>query len=123
MLARRDRKGAEAKSKAPLATIAERAAALMTEIQQSLFDQARAAMSAHTRQFEDYAAFRKQMEGEGGGGFAEIYWCGRPECETRIREETKATCRAIPIERTGAAGKCLICGESAADRPFFAKSY
>jgi prolyl-tRNA synthetase len=123
VLARRDRKGAEAKSKTPLATIAERAAALMTEIQQSLFDQARAAMSAQTRQFEDYAAFRKQMEGEGGGGFAEIYWCGRPECETRIREETKATCRAIPIERTGAAGKCLICGESAADRPFFAKSY
>ncbi|HEY6417750.1 MAG TPA: proline--tRNA ligase [Candidatus Binataceae bacterium] len=123
VLARRDRKGAEAKSKAPLATIAERSVVLMTEIQRSLYDQARAAMSAETRQFDDYAAFRKQMEGEGGGGLAEIYWCGNPACETRIREETKATCRAIPLERKSPAGKCLICGEPAPDRPFFAKSY
>jgi prolyl-tRNA synthetase len=63
------------------------------------------------------------MEGEGGGGFADIYWCGNPACETRIREETKATCRAIPIEQNTQPGKCLVCGEPATERVFFAKSY
>ena len=35
-------------------------------------------MIANTRKFDDYAAFRKHMEGEGGGGFADVYWCGNP---------------------------------------------
>ena len=83
-----------------------------------------AAMIANTRQFDDYAALRKQMEGEGGGGFADIYWCGNPACETKIREETK---RDLPRDsarrRTACAGKCIVCGESATERAYFAKSY
>ena len=63
------------------------------------------------------------MEGEGGGGMADIYWCGNPACETQIREETKATCRAIPLNQNGAAGRCIVCGEPAHERAFFAKAY
>jgi prolyl-tRNA synthetase len=63
------------------------------------------------------------MEGEGGGGFADIYWCGRAECETKLREETRATCRAIPLEQHHAPGLCLVCGESATERAYFAKAY
>jgi len=66
---------------------------------------------------------RAQMEGEGGGGLADIHWCGNPDCETRIREETRATCRAIPLNQDGAPGKCIVCGESAKERAFFAKAY
>ena len=58
--------------------------------------------SANTHQVDDYAAFAEQMKGEGGGGFADIYWCGNPACETKIREETKATCRAIPLNKPSA---------------------
>ncbi|MGD0117512.1 MAG: His/Gly/Thr/Pro-type tRNA ligase C-terminal domain-containing protein, partial [Candidatus Binatus sp.] len=112
VLARRDKSGPESKSKASLATIADTVGALLGEIQKNLYAQAKAAMVANTRTFDDYAVFRKHMEGEGGGGFAYIYWCGNPVCETRIREETKATCRAIPLTNDGvAAGKCLVCGE------------
>jgi prolyl-tRNA synthetase len=75
------------------------------------------------REFDDYAAFCKQMEGEGGGGMAQVYWCGNPECETKIREQTKATCRAIPMNQDGAAGKCIVCSEPAKERAFFAKAY
>ncbi|MGH7812482.1 MAG: proline--tRNA ligase [Candidatus Binataceae bacterium] len=123
VLARRDKSGPEAKSKAPLASIADAVKALLDEIQKNLFAQAKAARDANTRSFDDYAAFKKQMEGEGGGGFAQVWWCGNPACETKIREETKATCRAIPLNQSGPAGKCLVCGEPASERAFFAKAY
>jgi prolyl-tRNA synthetase len=96
---------------------------LLSEIQRGLFAQALASREANTREFDSYANFRAQMEGEGGGGFADIYWCGSARCETRIREETKATCRAIPNGQNLAHGKCLVCGEDASERAFFAKAY
>jgi prolyl-tRNA synthetase len=123
VVARRDRSGPSAKSKASMATIAETVSVILGEIQTSLYAQAKTALIANTRKFDDYAVFKKHMEGEGGGGFADLYWCGNPVCETRIREESKATCRAIPLEQDTAPGKCLVCGGSAAERAFFAKSY
>jgi prolyl-tRNA synthetase len=123
VLARRDMTGPPAKSKAPLGDIATRAKALLDEIQKSLYQQAKAAAEANTHRFDDYAKLRSQMEGEGGGGFADIYWCGRAECETKLREETRATCRAIPLEQHHAPGQCLVCGEPAAERAYFAKAY
>jgi prolyl-tRNA synthetase len=123
VLARRDKSGPESKSKTSLTSIADSVKALLSEIQKNLYEQAKAAMVANTRNFDDYAAFRKHMEGEGGGGFAVIYWCGNPACETKIREETKATCRAIPLEQDGVVGKCLVCGEPAKERAYFAKAY
>ncbi len=123
VLARRDRLGPEAKQKAFLAEVPSRVTALLAEIQQSLFDQALANRDANTREFDAYGAFAKQMEGEGGGGMAHVYWCGNPACETKIREETKATCRAIPLNQTVAAGKCIVCAEPATERAFFAKAY
>ncbi|HUY18627.1 MAG TPA: hypothetical protein VMV15_05320, partial [Candidatus Binataceae bacterium] len=93
------------------------------EIQRNLFKQARDSMTANTRQFSDYAALRQQMEGEGGGGLADIYWCGKTECETKIREETRATCRAIPLDQKTGVGSCIVCGEPANERAYFAKAY
>jgi prolyl-tRNA synthetase len=123
VLARRDRLGPEAKQKAPLAEVVSRVTSVLAEIQKSLFEQALGARNANTREFDNYASFAEQMEGEGGGGMAHVYWCGNPQCETKIREETKATCRAIPLNQAGPAGKCLVCGESAPERAYFAKAY
>jgi prolyl-tRNA synthetase len=123
VLARRDLKGPEAKSKAAIAEAGTRVPVLLAEIQKSLYTQALEAMRRETRDFETYAELKKQMEGDGGGGFANIYWCGNPECETRIREETRVTCRAIPLNQNVAPGKCIVCGESATERAYFAKAY
>ena len=123
VLARRDKSGSEAKSKASLIGIAEHVNKLLDEIQANLYVQAKASRDRNTREFSDYAAFSKQMEGEGGGGFAIVYWCGNPQCETKIREETKATCRAIPENQNVVPGKCLVCGEPANERAYFAKAY
>ncbi|HLI79164.1 MAG TPA: proline--tRNA ligase [Candidatus Binataceae bacterium] len=123
VLARRDRLGPEAKQKAPITDVASRVTSLLAEIQKSLFEQALGARNANTREFDDYASFAAQMEGEGGGGMAYIFWCGNPECETTIREQTKATCRAIPLHQNGASGKCIVCAEPATERAYFAKAY
>ncbi len=121
--ARRDLSGPSAKTKLTMATVAERAPAILDEIQHSLLTQAREAMIANTRQFDRYDALRAQMEGEGGGGFADLYWCGKAECETRIRDETRATCRAIPLAQQVEIGACIVCGEPASERAIFAKAY
>jgi prolyl-tRNA synthetase len=122
-LARRDRTGKDAKMTASLGGLSEHLSSLLDDVQRSLHEQARDAMRANTREFDEYAKFRAQMETEGGGGMADIYWCGDPACETKIREETRATCRAIPLDQKGAPGRCIVCGKPARERAFFAKAY
>ncbi len=123
IMARRDIASKEAKVKAPIADLSSAVAKLLDEIQANLFDQARAAMASETRRFDDYEALRRQMEGEGGGGFAQLNWCGDPACETRIREETRATCRAIPLgQQPSDRAPCIICGQDG-EKAVFAKSY
>ncbi|MGH7906292.1 MAG: proline--tRNA ligase, partial [Candidatus Binataceae bacterium] len=123
VLARRDRPGKEGKSSVSMDAVADHASRMLDEIQTGLYQQARAAMASNTREFTDYAALRAQMEGEGGGGIAEIYWCGKAACETKIRDETRATCRAIPLNQNARSGRCIVCGEPASERAFFAKAY
>ncbi|HUA36404.1 MAG TPA: proline--tRNA ligase [Candidatus Binataceae bacterium] len=123
VLARRDKSGPEAKTKASLAGIEGHVQKLLGEIQQSLFAQAKAASDSNTREFSDYESLKKQMEGEGGGGFAVVYWCENPACEEKIRVDTRATCRVIGLNQNVASGKCIVCGESAAERAHFAKAY
>ena len=121
ILARHDIASKKTKIKSAIADLPSAAGKLLEEIQTNLLQQARAAMAAETRSFDNYEALKRQMEGEGGGGLAEVHWCGDPECETKIREETRATCRAIPLEDQS-RGPCIICGAKG-PRAYFAKSY
>jgi prolyl-tRNA synthetase len=123
VLARRDITGPAAKSKAPLAEVALRAKTMLGEIQINLFRQAKEVADSNTHSFDDYTKLCAQMADEGGGGFAEVYWCGKASCETRIREETRATCRAIPLNQRKDGGVCIVCTEPATERAFFAKAY
>ena len=123
VLARRDIPGPTGKSKAPIGEVAVRAAKLLGDIQHNMLAQARAATEANTHLVESYDKLLDQMKGEGGGGFADVYWCGNPVCETKIREETRATCRAIPLNQAHPPGKCVVCGEVASERALFAKAY
>jgi prolyl-tRNA synthetase len=124
VLARRDIAGPAGKSKAALAEISARVGTILQEIQTNLYRQARAAVASNTRQFDDYAELQTQMAEEGGGGFADVYWCGNSRCETRIRDETRATCRAIPLnQHQDGNGRCIVCNESATERALFAKAY
>ena len=108
VLARRDRPGKEGKSFVPQQGIAAAVSQLLVEIQKSLYDRALEFRKAHTVEPADYGEFKKAVE----TGFAFAWWCGSAECEAKIKEETKATMRCIPLEQPGGSGQCILCGEA-----------
>ncbi|MBN2383323.1 proline--tRNA ligase [bacterium] len=93
---------------------------ILTEIQHSLLERARQFVSEHTHRITDYKEFQEVIEQE--RGFLIAPWCGNPDCEERIKEETRATIRVIPFEDIG-HGDCLICGQKKASNVYFARAY
>jgi prolyl-tRNA synthetase len=127
MLARRDRPGKEGKVSAPIADLAGTIEKLLAEIQQALFDKALSFRRSHTRETKGYDEFKEAVE----TGFAFAYWCGNAECEEKIKEETRATMRCIPLDPTAVmghaassySGHCIYCAKPAMERAIFAKAY
>jgi prolyl-tRNA synthetase len=119
VLARRDRPGKEGKSFVPRKGLAAAVTHALVEIQQALFDRALAFRDANTHDPKDYAAFKQAVE----NGFAFSFWCGGAECEAKIKEETKATLRCIPLEQPGGSGPCIFCGQPSRERAIFARAY
>jgi len=127
MLARRDKPGREGKVSAPLADLAVTIEKLLMEIHQSIFDKALAFRRANTHATTNYDDFKKAVE----TGFAYAAWCGSGDCEEKIKEETRATMRCIPLDAaevlgTGAgsgSGVCIHCGKPARERAIFARAY
>ncbi len=117
--ARRDKPGREGKTFVPQANLEAQVAELLTEIQASLYDRALAFRDAHIFEPKDYSELQKVVE----DGWAFSYWCGSTECETKIKEDTKATTRCIPLDQKESAGKCIVCGKPAKDKAYFAKAY
>ncbi|MBI5293802.1 MAG: proline--tRNA ligase [Chloroflexi bacterium] len=118
-LARRDKPGREGKSFVSREGLAATVAAMLKDIQQSLFDRALAFREQNTFDPKDYAEFKSAVE----KGFALSYWCGDGACEAQIKEETKATTRCIPLDQPGGAGACIHCGKPAAEKALFARAY
>ncbi len=121
-VARRDRPAAGARFALALEETAAKMPGLLAEVQQSLFAQAREAMRRNTFEPKDYAELSRRMAGE-GAGLASLFWCGAESCETKVRDETRATCRAVPLGQDEPGGRCLVCGEPARERAYFAKAY
>jgi len=71
------------------------------EIHKSLFDKALAFRRANTHETTTYDELKKAVE----SGFAFALWCGSGDCEAKIKEETRATMRCIPIDQTAVLGK------------------
>ena len=92
---------------------------MLEEIQKSLYDRALAFRNANTFETATYEEFKKAVE----KGFAFSWWCGRSECEAKIKEETKATMRCIPLDQPGGTGKCVQCGEISKEKGIFARAY
>ncbi len=119
VLARRDRPGKEGKSFVPQAGLSDAVKTMLAEIQQALFDRALAFRKSNTVEPKDHGEFKAAVE----RGFALAHWCGREDCEAKIKEETKATMRCIPLEQSGEPGKCVFCGQPSNEKAIFAKAY
>jgi prolyl-tRNA synthetase len=60
---------------------------------------------------------------DGKGGFILAHWDGTPETEQKIKEETKATIRLIPLNNKPEQGKCIYTGNPSSQRVVFARAY
>ena len=93
---------------------------LLDEIQANIYQKALALRQSMTREVNSYEEFKEEIE---KGGFLLCHWDGTPETEEKIKEETKATIRCIPLDSDKTPGKCMVTGKPSAQRVIFARSY
>ena len=103
----------------PLDGLAQSVPALLAQIQQTMFDQARAFRDAHTRVVHTYEELAEAVQ----DGFALGMWCGDEACEEKIKAELNATSRNMPFDQTPCGDTCAICGKKAGRLMYFAKAY
>lgn len=117
-LARRDTLTKEVVSKD---NIVDRVRELLKEMQKSLFEKAKTFRDENIREVNSYDEFKEVLEEK--GGFISAFWDGTIETEEKIKEETKATIRCIPLKNKEEEGVCVYSGKPATQRVLFAKAY
>ena len=108
------------KSEEQLEGIETRVRDLLEEIQENIYKKALAHRNSLTRTVETYEEFKQEIE---KGGFILAHWDGTEETEVKIKEETKATIRCIPLEGDTTPGKCMVTGKPSKQRVIFARNY
>ena len=93
---------------------------LLEEIQNNIYKKACDFRAKHIIEVNSYDEFKEKIE---EGGFILAHWDGSPETEARIKEETKATIRCIPLEGDTTPGVCMVTGRPSARRVLFARAY
>lgn len=116
-LARRDLKSKNIESREGLGS---RVKKLLDDIQDELFEKAKNRREEMTSEVDSYEKFQKVIEDK--GGFIWAHWDGTPETEEKIKEETKATIRLIPLDK-GEEGECMVTGKPSKQKVLFARSY
>ena len=93
---------------------------LLEDIQANIFKKAYDYRAEHTTTVDTYEEFKEKIE---EGGFILAHWDGTVETEEKIKEETKATIRCIPLEGDTTPGVCMVTGKPSARRVIFARAY
>lgn len=101
--------------------VANYIATLLDEIQQNLFDKAKAYRDEHITKVDSFEDFQKVLDEK--GGFVSAHWDGTGETEDKIKELTKATIRCIPLNNPLEDGKCILTGNPSKQRVLFARAY
>jgi prolyl-tRNA synthetase len=119
MVARRDIPGRDGKTILPQENIYLSVTELLAQIHTSLFERAKAFRDSHIFEANTYDELKIAVE----QGWAYSWWCGDANCEARVKEDTKATTRCIPIDQPAGNGKCIVCGQEAHEKVYFARAY
>ncbi|MEX2639995.1 MAG: proline--tRNA ligase [Balneolales bacterium] len=99
----------------------ERIKVTLDEIQATMFEKAQKRTLDHTRTVDSYDEFKTILDEK--SGFIYAHWDGTTETELRIKEETKATIRCIPLDEKPKSGKCMVTGNPSERRVLFARAY
>ncbi len=94
---------------------------LLEEIQNNLFERARQYRDQHITEVNSYEEFKSVLTDK--GGFVAAHWDGSSETEEKIKEETKATIRCIPLDNKQEDGVCIYSGKPSKERVLFAIAY
>lgn len=95
-------------------------ASLLEDIQRNLFDKACKRRADMTYVVDSYDEFKEKIE---KGGFILAHWDGTTETEEKIKEDTKATLRCIPLDGDTTPGVCMVTGKPSKQRVIFARNY
>jgi prolyl-tRNA synthetase len=117
--ARRDTPGKAGKTFVQQDQLEAQVAEALQSIQATLFERALAFRRANTHDTKDYNELKSVAE----NGWAFCWWCGDPECEAKVKDETKATSRCIPLEQESGQGVCIVCGKPATEKAIFGRAY
>lgn len=117
-VARRDTKE---KNVTPLDGMADHIEQLLEDIQQNMYQRALSFREASSYKVDTYDEFKHILDTK--GGFVYAHWDGTAETEEKIKEETKATIRCIPLDNEQEAGTCIYSGKPSTQRVVFAKAY
>jgi prolyl-tRNA synthetase len=94
---------------------------LLEDIQQNMFNKARAYRDAHITEANTWDEFTTLLEEK--GGFISAHWDGTAETEAAIKEKTKATIRCVPLDNPQQQGQCILTGKPSTQRVLFATAY
>jgi prolyl-tRNA synthetase len=105
-----------------LAALAGELGRLLADVQRALFASAldeQVRRTARPESYDEMIAYLREA-----GGFARAAWCGDAECEARVKRESSATIRVLPLdERPAASDRCICCGGAAASVAVWAQAY
>jgi len=101
--------------------IENKIAHLLDNIQQNMYQKALNFRFDNTNKVDNWEEFCDVLENK--GGFILAHWDGTPETELKIKEETKATIRCIPLDNKTETGKCVYTGNPSSQRVVFARAY
>jgi prolyl-tRNA synthetase len=94
---------------------------MLDRYQDELFQDARAFLAANTHDATDYDELRAGIESE--GGFWRGAWCGDTRCEDKVKAETSATIRVLPVEQRDPGAPCTVCGRPGLEEAIWARAY
>ncbi len=94
---------------------------LLDDIQANIFNRAKAFRDNHITEANTWDEFVDLLDNK--TGFISAHWDGTPETEEKIKEQTKATIRCIPLNNKQEAGTCILSGNPSTQRVLFARAY
>ncbi len=120
VFARRDIPGREGKSVVPMSGLIASVDEMLRTIQADMLASATAFRDANIHTPKDY----EELKEDAVDGWAKAFWCGDLACEAKIKEDTKATSRNIPLDQANEEpGVCIVCGKPAKEWGYWARAY
>ena len=106
----------------PLTDLSAKIKELLESIQANLCERAAQYREKMTKALDSYDEMKTFLAGQ-DSGFVTAGWCGSAECEAKVKTETTATIRCLPLQQDHQKTKCIVCGQATTDTVIFAKAY